>query len=116
MNTVKPDSSNLLCVRLGGPFVYAIVAESAVKIGIARNPFTRIRELQTGNPLDLRLVAIEDAGEDARYLEHYVHHALRAHRMRGEWFRLDDTVRTCVERFSRGEFIGDVVAQVLACA
>jgi hypothetical protein len=55
----------------------------AVKIGIARNPHARIRELQCGNPCKMRLVAYV-AGDDR--LERRLHATFDSIGLRGEWF------------------------------
>lgn len=64
--------------------MYFIVAGGAVKIGVARNPRSRVVELQVGNHEKLRLV-LHVAGSVA--LEDATHLAFDAHRLRGEWFR-----------------------------
>jgi hypothetical protein len=68
--------------------VYAIIEvvdSKAVKLGkSAGHPSQRLRELQTGNPRPLRLLAY------TRHLtERAVHLRWRALREQGEWFRLD---------------------------
>jgi len=64
---------------------YLIEAEGShlVKIGIASDPVRRLRELQTGQPMELRLLW-SIAGD----YEHDLHVHFAAHRVRGEWFDL----------------------------
>lgn len=47
-------------------YVYVIQGDpdTPVKIGYAKNPLTRLAELQTGNPQELRLRAVVPAGKD----------------------------------------------------
>ncbi|MFI6560365.1 GIY-YIG nuclease family protein [Streptomyces sp. NPDC050534] len=54
-----------------------------VKIGIAKDPMRRLKELQTGQPMALHLLwsAVGDYERDL-----HIHFA--AHRIRGEWFDL----------------------------
>lgn len=70
-------------------FVYFIVAGEFVKVGKAVNPGLRMKELQTGCPMKMRLHATLDCGSDRLALiqERYIHHLFRKHRMRGEWFK-----------------------------
>lgn len=67
------------------PHTYLIAAEGThlVKIGIAKDPMRRLKELQTGQPMDLQLLW-SIAGDYERDL--HVHFC--AYRVRGEWFDL----------------------------
>lgn len=70
-------------------FVYVIVSGEAVKIGFARDPGKRVKEIRTG--------AAEGASifyqrkftteRQARFVEKYAHRQLGLFRMSGEWFR-----------------------------
>jgi hypothetical protein len=68
-----------------------------VKFGVAKNPFARIREMQTGNAHPLQLLfEIESTAKHPRsaatgayWLEHEVHDLLASKRMTGEWFAVD---------------------------
>lgn len=70
-------------------YVYFVQAEygGAVKIGKARNPRTRVNELQCGNPDLLVIRAVIVA---ARSTEGNLHRALDDYRLEGEWFHLAD--------------------------
>lgn len=58
-----------------------------IKIGVAKNIERRKRNLQTGNPLELRLLGwIETA--DPFQLEKNLHERFGAARDRGEWFKI----------------------------
>lgn len=94
----------------GQSFVYAIspVADSPVKIGIARDAWTRFKGIQTNNhcQLELRWVLVGD-----RQLEKAIHSELQPWRIRGEWFdgteieptliRLGDLAEQMVEAHKR---------------
>jgi hypothetical protein len=73
-------------------FVYAIQAGSFIKIGIARNPFERLADIQTAHPEDLRLVAALPC-LTPRAVEGALHRLFVNRRKRGEWFALD--VKLC---------------------
>ncbi|HFT7414450.1 GIY-YIG nuclease family protein [Stenotrophomonas maltophilia] len=59
-----------------------------IKIGVAKNIAERKRNLQTGNPLVLKLLGwIEVA--DAFELERQLHQHFKSARSRGEWFAIE---------------------------
>jgi len=71
--------------------VYVIVeadAEEACKVGVAANPYARLRELQTANPrrLVLAYTSRELDKPTAHRVERTAHRALSDHRIRLEWF------------------------------
>lgn len=69
-------------------YVYFLQAGEGgpIKIGVATNPMTRARELQTGNHEQLTLLAWSP-GDQAN--EHALHQRFAHIRLRGEWFRAD---------------------------
>lgn len=66
-------------------FVYFIAdsADRFVKIGVGSNLEMRLRELQVGNPLTLRVV---HSFVGSFFEEKELHQRFRAERVRGEWF------------------------------
>lgn len=66
-------------------YVYCIKAGVRMKVGMARNPLARLRQMQTGNAQKLVLVAHKPGG---RVEEAAAHMALREHWDKGEWFRV----------------------------
>jgi len=72
-------------------YVYAISAGAdVVKIGKAKNPGNRLKELQTSHhqPLVL-LYSLECAAGEVAAVEREAHYLLRRHRLEGEWFKVD---------------------------
>ena len=72
-------------------YVYLIQAGSkrgAIKIGVARSPDKRLATLQTGNHLDLRVLALIpcETRLKAEELERWLHYRLERFNIRGEWF------------------------------
>jgi hypothetical protein len=61
---------------------FACDSRGFIKIGIARSIFHRLAELQTGNPLRLRVLAVFEGDHEQRLHEKFRH--LRAS---GEWFK-----------------------------
>jgi len=75
--------------------VYFIESDGAVKIGVAADAEARLEELQTGNPVTLRLLKVVPGG---REIERVFHREFSEFRVRGEWFRLTGALRAFVER------------------
>lgn len=81
--------------------IYAIeaVGLDRVKFGRAKNPASRIRELSTGSPVPLRLVAAVGWHDEK---ERFIHAAFAEFRLAGEWFsmtgRVSELVRTMMSR------------------
>jgi len=69
--------------------IYAIRAGEAIKFGVAKNPAQRLKELQTGCPHKLELVAVMDLPHEN---ERLMHEYLSEHRLVGEWFAPGDKV------------------------
>ena len=69
--------------------IYFIVDEECrfVKIGISRNPESRVKDLQSGNPIRLE-VAYHFPGDGEGEKE--LHRYLKDYRTIGEWFRVKD--------------------------
>lgn len=73
-------------------FIYCVEAcgLDQVKIGITRgNPMGRLISLQTGSPVNLKLIAVIPLS-DPLFFERVMHAALRDRRKNGEWFADDD--------------------------
>lgn len=78
----------------GRSFVYAIGdGHGNVKLGVADDVRKRIRQLQTGNPSRLYLVAFLTLYRrcDADRIEREAHRANATERKAGEWFSLSDS-------------------------
>jgi hypothetical protein len=70
--------------RTATQYVYVLRApDGTSKIGIAGDPAQRLRELQTGSPVILRLVGTIPGG---LALERLLHRRFAAHRLHGEFF------------------------------
>lgn len=68
-------------------FIQAGPSDGPVKIGVARDPWARMREIQTGNAEDLSMLGVA-ATDDAYALEATLHRRFQSARVRGEWFRM----------------------------
>jgi len=92
-------------------YVYFILdpINSCVKIGKSNDVKSRIRDLQIGNPNELKLLAtVSCHDESAAFKFESKLHANYSHLyMRGEWFKYEDSLEKYVletfESFSKGE-------------
>ncbi len=57
-----------------------------IKIGRSKDPVKRLKQLQTGNPNKLKLIA---TFEKEGWKENILHERLRPFRLQGEWFSYD---------------------------
>ena len=69
------EARALYIIRMGGA--------GPIKIGIATDPYSRMNELQTGNPQELQLIKVYDY---CAMFEDKIHKELENYRMQGEWF------------------------------
>ena len=73
-----------------GRLVYFIQSDDGrVKIGFARQPSQRLKELQTGSPRRLRLVGLALGGPAT---ERHLHRLFSDFRIAGEWFHPHELV------------------------
>lgn len=86
-------------------FVYVVKAFHEkefvqVKVGWAVNVSRRLAELQTGSPVELRLIGeiACRSKQHARELERTIHRMFVKQRRRGEWFRLSQKHLAMLER------------------
>lgn len=81
--------------RAGGQKVYFVemVGHDLVKIGVSSDPEGRLRTLQTGNPNQLRLLAVFPGG---RPLEEHLHRLFRPYHINLEWFHLADPIKAYI--------------------
>ena len=70
-----------------GSSVYFVQCGQYVKIGIADNPKTRLRELQVGNPITLTILNTFKVVR-ANQVEHSLHEHFMDQWQRGEWFTM----------------------------
>jgi hypothetical protein len=65
-----------------------------MKIGKSRNPEERLKQMQTGCPGEMKMMAkIRCRSEmHALYVERLIHRNLKRYHIRGEWFRCADVV------------------------
>lgn len=74
-----------------------------MKIGKARDPEQRLRDLQTGCPYQLKIIAKIKCRSDRHALEveRLAHKYFDRYRMRGEWFKCSDFVVMKAWEFER---------------
>jgi hypothetical protein len=70
-------------------YLYLIESQQFYKIGIANDVQSRLAQLSTGNPFELKLLA-SYSFENAEVVERSIHQRFSNKRVRGEWFELGD--------------------------
>lgn len=93
-NKRKKDGYGDLCIDCAEKCfhisnIYIIESNGIYKIGESKNPEKRVKQLQTGNHLYLRLIKIYDNLEYAKIIERILHTKLDNYRLEGEWFKCD---------------------------
>jgi len=81
-------------------YLYFIQCGDMVKIGKAIDAKQRMKELQTGNPAPLRLLA---AFARKGHLESEYHRRFKHLHIRGEWFQYTEEIRQCIKGMVRNE-------------
>lgn len=72
------------------PYIYVAMCHDFIKIGLGHDIDGRLSSLQTGNPYKIEMLAAWSATNHyPEQIEKYLHQALAAHRVRGEWFRVE---------------------------
>lgn len=72
-------------------FVYVILCQSFVKIGISDRPDKRLMEMQVGCPFELKVIA-RYPSPNAKHDESRLHDLLVKFHVRGEWFKIPDSL------------------------
>jgi hypothetical protein len=88
-------------------YVYLLSNGTHYKVGIAKDVGRRIKQLQTGSPTSLSLVAFAGpfSPQKARLLESSVHKGFHYRCSVGEWFQLDPKqVDTILSEFGKPLF------------
>lgn len=92
--------------RPQGSYVYAIGVkedpDSVIKFGVAQSPKERLKELQTGSPVMLELLAFCPGRP---HHETMIHRRLMGLRHHGEWFRRCDKSMEIVTQIAAGTVI-----------
>lgn len=90
-------------------FLYIIGPDEGFqKIGFSKNVQKRLKTLQTGNPLSLKIHHTEPVPENRiRLLEKKIHQELKHHRLEGEWFDISPDDAKWMLKFSIIRWIDD---------
>lgn len=95
-------------------FLYFVQAETdpngPIKIGWSENPWSRLRELQQGCWLPLRIVHLIEIkrgdpgwGTGATSHERWFHERFKRLRLESEWYRFEGELRVVVQKLLAGE-------------
>jgi len=73
-----------------GCYVYLVEGGGLIKIGFTEDPTSRMRDLQAGSPVSLRLLAL---GRGDGNIERLFHSTFSTSRRHGEWFAAATVLR-----------------------
>ena len=92
-------------------FVYAITCQQYVKLGISSQPFNRLANMQTANPMELKLVWLMSFNKRSKALayESGLHELFRGRHVRGEWFEL-----SCLDSLPDAHFTSEDTLDYMA--
>lgn len=89
-------------------FVRCQAEDNPVKIGVSKNPWKRIIDLQVSNPFKLKIIcAVKMPNENQAYgVEKRLHEIFYDRQLRGEWFDescISDAIRLC-KKYSKQNY------------
>jgi Meiotically up-regulated gene 113 len=79
-----------------GLYIIKIQNTEKYKIGITKDIKRRIKQFETGNPLNIKLLYFM-ATKHSRSLEKHLHEVFKKFRTKGEWFNFNDEVINEIE-------------------
>lgn len=72
-------------------FIYLLKCDNKYKIGISKQPFKRVKQLQTGNSAPIKIVHTYESKLSSK-IETTLHNIYQMNRKIGEWFELNRTI------------------------
>lgn len=68
-------------------YIYVIedLDSGRIKIGRSKDPSSRLKQIQTGNPNTLKLGMVKERAYSSKF-ESWLHREFSANRLNGEWF------------------------------
>ena len=84
-------------------YLYAMQCKEYVKFGVSKNPLARIKELQTGNPFEIKLL-LRVEYENFYQIEKQIHEYFDTKRGLGEWFLIDYDIKSFVKYLKNIEY------------
>jgi len=66
--------------------LYLMSSGGNIKIGISKDPITRVKQLNTGSGDKIHLIATWVTTDDVSYVESFLHGLFDLYRLNGEWF------------------------------
>lgn len=77
-------------------YIYVMQCKQYVKFGVSMTPDARIKELQTGNLFEIKLM-LKLKYEDHYQIENRIHKYFNKQRGIGEWFLIDEDIKKFVK-------------------
>lgn len=83
--------------------LYIMQCNNYIKIGVSSYPEKRIKDLQTGNPYEIKLLLAINS-DDAYQLENQFHKYFKNINSGGEWFEINEDVKNFVKYLKIKEY------------
>jgi hypothetical protein len=77
--------------------LYFATTENYVKIGQSDDPVNRVRQMQIGCPLPLKLTGVMPGNKND---EKAIQRLFKDSHIHGEWFRLDKTIIDYIDKYA----------------
>lgn len=100
----KEDGASGRGRTTGSNYIYYVAdtVNDVVKVGISRNPWSRVKDLQTGSASKFELLATLKTDERS---ERLIHEKLDSVRVKGEWFSRCEALNTLIDKVSSKEIV-----------
>ncbi len=89
-------------------YVYIMKSNEYYKIGVSSNPQKRLKELQTGNPVEIEIVNSWKV-RFAMELEKKLHDLFDRERVRLEWFKLDNEDLENIKKYIEANIVQEEI-------
>lgn len=84
-------------------YLYGMQCKDYIKFGVSNNPVDRCKTLQTGNPFKITLL-FQVPYSDSSSTEKDVHKYFKNIRGIGEWFKIDENIKSFVKYLKNIEY------------
>lgn len=100
---IREENLERFRTSLQGSFCYFFGnrKQGVVKIGVTKDMFRRLKEVQTGFPYNLKILGYIESRKPLK-TESKMHQYYRRFNLRGEWFRLTDRIEEFLDELDNG--------------
>jgi len=77
-----------MCLTSSQSWLYIMSCEAILKIGVSKNPFSRLKQIQSSNPKKVKIIFAIRFCSCPYQLEKFLHKTFKGANVGGEWFDL----------------------------